>query len=87
MSCQLASLMPEVTRFVLEEKKNYFIGGKWLEGPSAKTFNAIDPYIGETLTTIPLAEAAEVDIAVRTAQDAFPAWAAASTAQRSFATI
>lgn len=48
-----------------------FIDGKWHESRSSRLWPVVDPATGTTLAEIPLADAAEVDLAVRAARRAF----------------
>jgi betaine-aldehyde dehydrogenase len=61
------------------------IGGQRRVGSSAETFAVTDPSTGETVETVRLADAADVDAAVRAAREAFPAWSAAAPVERSAA--
>ncbi len=57
-------------------KGRLFIGGEWTDSQSGRTLSTINPATGETLGVVPLADATDVDHAVRAAHDAQPAWAA-----------
>jgi len=59
-----------------------FIGGTWPDSRSGRSFPTYNPATGETLGEIPLADAADVDRAVRAAFDAFPGWAATPGPER-----
>src|SRR5271167_1085735 len=48
-----------------------FIGGKWLDSVSGKTFPTINPATGETICQIAEGDRADVDLAVRAARKAF----------------
>jgi acyl-CoA reductase-like NAD-dependent aldehyde dehydrogenase len=48
-----------------------FIGGKWMDASSGKTFPTINPATGEILTQIAEGDARDVDAAVRAARKAF----------------
>lgn len=61
------------------------IGGRRRDGSSAQTFDVTDPASGETVETVRLADASDVDAAVRAAREAFPAWSAAPPVERSAA--
>jgi aldehyde dehydrogenase (NAD+) len=50
------------------------IGGSWLERPSGGTAEHVNPATGQIQGAVPLAGVAEVDEAVRSAQDAHPSW-------------
>ncbi len=53
-----------------------FIGGEWRVGSSAEQKPDLDPYTGETLVEIRLANGDDLDEAYRSARSAQPAWAA-----------
>ena len=59
-----------------------FIGGEWTDSQSGKSFSTINPATGETLGVVPLADATDVDRAVRAAHEAQPAWAATPGPER-----
>src|SRR5271154_3463942 len=48
-----------------------FIGGKWLDSASGKTFPTINPATGETICQIAEGDKADVDKAVKAARKAF----------------
>src|SRR6516225_5878072 len=50
-----------------------FIGGKWLDSASGKTFPAINPATGETICQVAEADKADVDLAVKAARKALEA--------------
>jgi aldehyde dehydrogenase (NAD+) len=52
------------------------IGGSWREGRTGKSAPVTDPYTGETLVEISLADADDLDEAYRAAQEAQKEWAA-----------
>jgi acyl-CoA reductase-like NAD-dependent aldehyde dehydrogenase len=52
------------------------IAGKWREGRAGKSRNDANPYTGESLLEIPLADADDLDEAYRTAEEAQRGWAA-----------
>ena len=60
-----------------------FIGGDWRPAASGATDVVLDPATGEALGEVPASDAADVDVAVRAAADAFPAWAALTPRERS----
>ncbi len=62
---------------ILEEipSGRMFIGGEWVENATGRSFPTFNPATGEILGRPPLAEAADVDRAVRAAAEAFPKWA------------
>lgn len=48
-----------------------FIDGKWVEGSGGRTWEVTNPATGEPLATVAIAEAADVDLAVKAARQAF----------------
>src|SRR5260370_199806 len=48
-----------------------FIGGKWADAASGKTFSSINPATGEALTTLAEADERDADAAVAAARKAF----------------
>src|SRR5450755_1119911 len=61
-----------------------FIGGKWLDSVSGKTFATTNPSTGETICQVAEGDKADVDLAVKAARKAFEegAWPKASAAER-----
>ncbi|MDX2417707.1 MAG: CoA-acylating methylmalonate-semialdehyde dehydrogenase [Xanthomonadales bacterium] len=57
------------------EKLTHYIDGKFLEGSSGLYGDVFDPATGKVQKQVPLASADELDLAVRAASAAFPAWA------------
>ena len=53
--------------------KNY-INGKWIEAKSGKTFVKINPATEEEIGSFPYSAPEDVDIAVKSAKNAFPKW-------------
>ncbi len=64
------------------EPKGLFIGGKWVKASSGKTITTLNPSNKDALGEVPLASEADVDKAVASAKDAFPAWAALPVTKR-----
>ncbi|TAN31845.1 aldehyde dehydrogenase family protein [bacterium] len=60
----------EVAGFLKAQPKKLFIGGKWVESASGRTFATIDPSNGEVLATVAEAGAEDVDRAVAAARRA-----------------
>ena len=48
-----------------------FIGGKWLDSVSGKTFPTVNPATGETICQVAEGDKADVDLAVKAARKAF----------------
>lgn len=61
-----------------------FIGGKWIEAASGKTFETINPANGEPLAAVAEGDALDIDFAVKAARKAFESdpWASMSAADR-----
>ncbi len=61
-----------------------FIGGKWVDAASGKTFPTINPATGETLTAVAQGDERDVDAAVQAARKAFESgpWPEMSAADR-----
>ena len=64
------------------EKLTHYIAGKKVEGNSGRFGDIYDPATGQVQKQVPLATAGELDVAVRAAADAFPAWAAMPALRR-----
>jgi aldehyde dehydrogenase (NAD+) len=60
-----------------------FIGGRWRAGRRSAPLKDTNPYSGETLAEIPMADAADVDEAYQSAAKAHPGWAAPLPSERS----
>ncbi|MDR7482102.1 MAG: aldehyde dehydrogenase family protein [Armatimonadota bacterium] len=59
-----------------------FIGGRWEESRSGRTLPTYNPATREVLAHVPLADEADVDLAVTAAHAAAPAWTATPPAER-----
>jgi acyl-CoA reductase-like NAD-dependent aldehyde dehydrogenase len=60
----------EVLRFLKAQPKKLFIGGKWIESASGKTFDTLNPATGEVLARVAEAGAEDADRAVAAARRA-----------------
>ena len=60
----------------------FYVDGEWVEPISPARANVVDPSTGRGFAQVALADAADVDRAVRAARAAFPAYAASSPAER-----
>src|SRR6266481_8643198 len=60
----------------MTETVNHFIGGKVVAGASGRFSDVFNPATGERTRRVALADAGEVDAAVKAATAAFPDWAA-----------
>ncbi len=65
------------------DRISHFIGGKVVAGESGRDGPVYDPASGRQTHEVDFADAAEVDRAVETAREAFPAWRATSLSRRS----
>ena len=63
------------------------VGGQTVRGSGAELLEVVNPATGAVLDTFTGATAADIDVAVRTAAAAQPAWAALSPAERSAALL
>jgi malonate-semialdehyde dehydrogenase (acetylating)/methylmalonate-semialdehyde dehydrogenase len=59
-----------------------YVGGRWVEPQVARWDEVKNPATGEVIARVPMGGAAQVDAAVRAAQEAFPAWRRTSVVQR-----
>ena len=59
-----------------------FIDGRWREASSGSRMEVINPYDGSLVATVPLGGAADAEVAVQSAQRAFPGWRATPVAER-----
>jgi betaine-aldehyde dehydrogenase len=64
-----------------------FIGGQWTDLSFDNRADIIDPSTGEVFATAPVSGAADVDAAMTSAAEAFPAWRDATPATRSLALL
>src|SRR5689334_22542576 len=61
----------EVAAFLRSQPKRLFIGGKWVDASSGKTFETRDPATGDVLAVVAEAGAEDVDRAVAAARRSF----------------
>ena len=67
---------------ILPTQKGLYYGGAW-HAPKAGVYaDTINPTYNEAITTAPIADAEDVDAAVKAAHAAFPAWAATMPIER-----
>ncbi len=64
-------LLPEVDRFLSNQPLKMFIGGRWTEALSGKTFETLDPGEGRRIAAVAAGDKADVDRAVEAARTAF----------------
>ena len=60
-----------------------WIGGKWVDAESGKTYPVFNPATEAEIAQLPLGGKIEVDKAVEAAKKAFPAWSKKSVSERS----
>jgi len=60
----------------------HYINGEMIEGKSGRYGDVFDPAVGKVQKRVPLGNAEELDLAVRAAAAAFPAWAALPALRR-----
>ena len=67
------TVAPEQTRAPKEVEREFrmLIGGEWVAAQSGGTFRCVDPYLEQEWGHVPLADAGDVDRAVRAARQAF----------------
>ena len=64
------------------ETINHFIGGREVEGTSGRHGDVYNPAVGELVRRVAFADEGELDAAVSSATQAFPAWAATPPLRR-----
>ncbi|EPX84612.1 NAD-dependent aldehyde dehydrogenase [Rubellimicrobium thermophilum DSM 16684] len=64
------------------EKREHYIGGRWVPSQGGQEHVVIDPSTEEGAVTIVLASPADVEAAVAAARAALPAWSATAPAER-----
>ena len=60
-----------------------WIGGKWVEAESGKTYAVVNPATEQEIASVPLGGKEDVEKAVRAARQAFPIWSNKPLAERS----
>ena len=58
----------------MTDYRQFYIGGKWVNPARRNDYAVINPATEETVATISLGSAADVDAAVAAAKKAFPAY-------------
>src|SRR5947209_13568788 len=73
-----------VKRPKVKQQQPLFIGGKWLDSVSGKTFPTLNPATGETICQVAEGDKADIDLAVTAARKAFEEgpWPKMSAAER-----
>lgn len=67
----MKTLHAAVQEFLAEQPQRLFIGGEWVPAKSGKTLPVLDPGDGQVISQIAAGDAADVDLAVSAAQEAF----------------
>lgn len=65
------------------EKRQFYIGGNWVDPVAARDLEVINPATEEAVAVISLGSAADVDLAVDAAQSAFTHWSETRVDERS----
>jgi aldehyde dehydrogenase (NAD+) len=84
----MATATPTKARTVkpptVKEQQPLFIGGKWQDSASGKTFPAINPATGEAICQVAEGDKADIDLAVKAARKALESgpWARMDAAER-----
>src|SRR5207248_11412711 len=55
----------------VKEQQPMFVGGKWVDSQSGKTFPTVNPATGETICHVAEGDKADIDLAVKAARKAF----------------
>jgi aldehyde dehydrogenase (NAD+) len=66
----------------MDNKKNFYIDGKWVTPNSKKEIKVINPATEENCAVISLGNKEDVDLAVRAAKEAYSSWAFSSKEER-----
>jgi aldehyde dehydrogenase (NAD+) len=61
----------DMPSFLDDKPKQMLIGGKWVSAVSGKSFPSINPSTGATIATLAEGDAADIDLAVAAARQAF----------------
>jgi malonate-semialdehyde dehydrogenase (acetylating)/methylmalonate-semialdehyde dehydrogenase len=79
----MSTATPTQTADAIEVRtlRNY-IGGRFVEAATSEHLDVTEPATGKLLARVPLSSAADLDDAVRAAQEAFPAWRRTPTIER-----
>lgn len=64
------------------KKYQLYIGGEWIDGHSGKYIQVENPATEEIIAEVPEGDEEDVNLAVKAAQKAFPAWKKASATER-----
>src|SRR3984957_6303738 len=78
----LPSFAPEITRFPMVNRMQFYIDGAWVDPVVKKSIPVINPATEEPLYEIALGSKADVDKAVKAAQVAFETYSQTSREER-----
>jgi len=56
------------------KKLKFFANGQWQESKTSKYMDVLNPSTGEVIAKTPCCTEEEVNIAIKSAKDAFPKW-------------
>ena len=75
---------PRIKMPRVKSQEPMFIGGKWLDSVSGKTFATLNPATGETICQVAEGDKADIDLAVKAARKAFEEgpWSKMNAAER-----
>src|SRR5438132_6196391 len=71
MATATASKSPRATKRPQVKDQPLFIGGKWQDSVSGKTFETLNPATGEVICQVAEGDKADIDLAVKAARKAF----------------
>jgi betaine-aldehyde dehydrogenase len=71
----------------VEKELRNFIGGRWADPAQGRRADLIDPSTGEVFASAPVSGGADVDAALRAAEQAFGGWRDATPSERSLALL
>ena len=66
----------------MQDKKKFYINGKWVDPKKKNDFSVINPSTEESCAVISLGSAEDINIAVNAAKKAFESWAFTSKDER-----
>ena len=67
---------------MMQDKKKFYINGKWVDPKKKNDFNVINPSTEESCAIISLGRAEDINAAVTAAKNAFESWAFTSKEER-----
>ncbi|MBI5199948.1 MAG: aldehyde dehydrogenase family protein [Elusimicrobia bacterium] len=84
MTTETISIDPAIQKFLSGGAKKIYLGGKWVDSKTGKTFKALNPATGETLAEVCEAGKEDVEAAVSAAREQFEngPWSRMNPAER-----